>query len=264
MPSETRSFHIVRALIDDHLVSFNIRRPEETISPHPRDILGLYCWRQRLTIVPGVLSSRERMLLAELKKVQNWKRVKKHSFDLHERIYSWLWRFGLERNRHFNPLANLSAVTRKDARKILQALKSYCAYLQDKLHRGMIFLIPDLELCFHDPRRLKQPYSRPVMVFDVRENQISIIPFSTRVERLDPAVDILFDPSFRGRALDPDGRPAVENFPYKILARKTVLVVSAMQSLTRERFLSAALLPRGVLRPAVLELARKRMKNMGS
>lgn len=251
---------VASGYIEDSAVSFNIDRPDVTVSEFPRQIVTTYFLALRQAIIPGIVTSRERQLSRVLKEKQNWREVKKHSFGYGKGLFSFLWRFYRDSGINDLLVDNLVPLDPEDSKKVRRALKKYISYLESKLQKGMVFLVPDTEITFRTPSRLPKTYSRPVLLYDVRGTQLIIIPFTTKVERINPRTDILFDQSYKGMELDSKGTPSVENFPYKIFSRKTALVVSAFDSVTREQFLSSVLVHVGPVRSELIELVKDKMK----
>lgn len=260
MPFDYRSLCLLHALLDDNCISFNINRSQETFSQFPREVIALYSTPTDETIVPGVASAKDKTLLNELRKIQNWRRVKEHSFELGRTTFSLLWRFSGKGRIAREQLIRPVSLNAKNARKFWNALKKYRSSLQSNLRPGKVFLMPDTAVTFNNPHRLRQIYARPVLVFAVRPNQVTCIPFSTKTDRMNKTTDILFDTEYQGECLDIDGTPAVENYPYNFISKKTALFVSASQSDTKENFLSAALIQRGVVRLELLKFIEERMK----
>lgn len=95
---------------------------------------------------------------------------------------------------------------------------------------------------------------------NVRNDQIVMIPFSTKLNMINKQTDILFNPGHEGPRLNPSGNPAVENFPYKIFSQQVALCVSAAQPITKEDFLEAALVSMGPLERKLLDFVREKMK----
>jgi len=261
VPFDLKSLCLLHALLDDRCISFNINRPRDSISPFPRHIVAILSASAGEIVVPGVACTSEKLLLGTLKKVGNWRRVKEHSFDLNRKLFSLLWRFSGRGTVARDQLSEPSILDPREARTVRAALKKYRSFLEGNLRQGKIFLIPDRELTFNSPNRFRQDYARPVLVFRIRDKQVVIIPFSTRLERINKGTDILFDSAHQGERLAPEGRPAVENYPYNFFSRKTALIVNASQSVTKEHFFASALLHVGTVRIDLLEFVKKRMKN---
>ncbi len=265
MPEKNTSFDlkslcISGALINDQYVSFNVNRPAETYSSFPREIVTFLTSPHAQTVVPGIHPRNENRLYKILKNIQNWKKLKKHSFDLNYRVYSFLWKFHIHPAECKSLIKSVTPLSVRGARTVKKVAERYRSYLQHKLVKGMVFLVPDTKVDFHLPGRFKKPYARPVLVFHINGDQLIIIPFSTRTERMNKQTDILFDRSYVGKALDPRDVPAVENFPYSRFTKKAALIVSAYQPITRDDFLTSALTHIGPVRPELLKFIEDRMK----
>lgn len=262
MPFDIESLFLFRALLDDKYISFNMDRPLGTISPFPRDVVLLSSPSTGKAIIPGVVCAKEKTLLKELKKARNWKRVKAHSFVEEQKSFSLLWRFSGKIGEAADHVKRPAPLAANSAQRVRSALKKYRSSLQSDLRPGKVFLIPDAEITFKNPARHRQVYARPVLVFTVHWNQVLIIPFSTRIEKMNKTIDILFDSEYAGESLVRDGIPAVENYPYKMFTKKTALFVTAAQPVTREGFLAAALTPLGAVTNNLLHFVKERMKNI--
>jgi hypothetical protein len=247
-------------LLREEYISFNIKRTCNNHSNFPRKVTIFNPAHVKNTIVPGLKERGESELLEELKKYQNWREVKRHSFSLPPHLFSLLWRFRKDQGfvlKKVHPIKPLKKNESKDARI---AYKKYRESLQSNLRAGQVFLIPDAEVTFQRPGRYTHGYSRRVLVIHTKGDQIMIIPFSTRIDRINEKTDILFDSHYKGKRLNPSEIPAVENFPYKIFSQKTVLCVCAAQLIRREDFIESALLLIGPLEKSLLDFVQEKMK----
>ncbi len=261
MPSCEKTKVFLLGLLDDKYVSFNFKRPACTCSPFPRRVVTLSLHPRRQTIIPGINHTTDRRLLKHIKRIQNWKNIKKYSFELNPMFFSLLWKFTWHKRGLRVPLTDLSILSARDSRKILAALKRHSAHINDRMRPGNIFLMPDREITFNRPERHRKGYARPVLVYRVDQAQVMIIPFTTKWFWMNKNVDILFDKQYRGSPLLADGSPAVENYPAMVFSKKTLLCVNAIQSMTTREFLAGAITCLGAVRKEVLECVEKRMKN---
>lgn len=262
MPHDFTSHDLLHALLDDFFVSFNINRSEENRTARPRRVVALPAPLRGGTVIPGVRTGAEKDLLHELERRRGRRRLRQHSFTLDRRLFSLLWRFRSRDGRVFRHLRGAVPLGPRQAAKVRKALKRHRDSLAGGLRPGSVFLIPDNEVLFNDPGRVPRPYARPVLVFHAGAGQVMFIPFSSQVNRMDPKTDILFDPAFREKCLDPAGLPATEKFTLKFASGKSALVVHAAQSMSREAFLASALARYGTVRRAVVNFIRQRMKNL--
>lgn len=262
MPTDITKKRYMLGLLDDEFISFNFRRSSRSHSSFPRKVILLSAPQLKKTIIPGLKEKAEPILKKELKKYQNWKAAKNFSFEIDHYFYSFLWRFRMDQNFVLNEIHALNALKNKEAKKVKLAFKKYQASLRSNLVAGQVYLFPDADVIFQRPNRFKQVYARRVLVINVRSGQLVIIPFSSRVDRINEKTDILFDPDFKRARLDPHAMPAVENFPYKIFFRKVALFVCAAQPITEKDFLEAALIAKGAIRKDVLDFVREKMKNI--
>ena len=261
MPFSNLQQNFLLACIEDKYISFNFKRPKETFSALPRTVITLPFSPTRKTVVPGIQTRKERLLTHEIRKKQSWKKVKKDSFEMRQKLFSFLWKYSHPRHSPTTgQLKDPSLLTPKETRKVRSALKSHWDSIELRLRPGNVFLIPDSEITFNDPNRYKQVYARPVLVFALHGNQVVIMPFSTRIDMMNKETDILFDTEYNGAPLSVDQSPAVENYPYGMFKKKNVLCVNAFQSVMRPEFLMTALTSMGAVRIEVLECAKKRMK----
>ncbi|OQY50306.1 MAG: hypothetical protein B6240_01940 [Desulfobacteraceae bacterium 4572_87] len=251
-----------QGLLDDNAISFNIRRSSENRHKFPRKVLLLHSSSFQKSVIPGVSEKKERPLCEELKQYQNWRKVTDHSIVITPCRFSFLWRFRTSPETGLKPFKSLEPVDSKGAKQIKGALKRFRAHLTNSLKPGRIYLIPDGEVTFNHQNRIAQGYARRVLVANVTHGQILLIPFSTKISRINKHTDILFDPEYKGKALDPEGFPAVDSFPDKQFSRKTALVVCAAQPMDREAFLEGALLPMGVVRHELLNFVKEKLKNL--
>ena len=262
MPSNINQEQLLLGLLDEKFASFNIRRSPKSYSLSPRKVILLSAPHLKKTIIPGLKEKAEPILKKELKKYQNWKTAKNFSFEINHYLYSFLCRFRMDQNFVLNEIHALNALKNKEAKKVKVAFKKYQASLRSNLVAGQVYLFPDADVIFQKPNRFRQVYARRMLVINVSSGQLVIIPFSSRVDRINKKTDILFDPDFKGARLDPDAMPAVENFPYKIFFRKVALFICAAQPITEKDFLEAALITKGAIRKDVLNFVREKMKNI--
>jgi hypothetical protein len=249
----------LKGYLPDEQISFNIRRLSAPRNPFLRTIT-LFPGEVRPVIVPGLDPGKETDLLAELKRFQNWKKVEVNGYRVPPLLFSFLWRFHGGAGRPPLGFQSMAPFPPKIAKMIESAYKQYRARLANSLAPGQVFLIPDAEVTFNRPGRYRQIYARPVLVASAGSDQVLFIPFSRKIERLRPDLDILFDPSDKSGQLTAAARPAVENFPYLIFPERTALMVSAAQPMARSQFLEAALVSRGAVRREVLALVNDRLK----
>ena len=250
---------ILEGLLKEEFISFNIRRSPDNISKFPRKVTLLNAFSEKKIIIPGIREKGEKGLTQELKQTQNWQDVTKYSFDISSHLFSLLWRFR-ENKFSTGKIQALQPLNLKEAQKILITRKRYQQFLKEALTPGKIYLFPDSEVTFQKVNRMVKGYARRVLILSARSDQLTIIPFSTRIDLIVPEKDILFDRSYKESALDPTGRPAVENYPYAIFTQKTALCVHAAQPILLEDFLETALAPKGVIRKEVLNLVEKKLK----
>ena len=261
MPFDLKGLSLYQTLLNDRCVSFHIKRPKETYAATPRHVIARRESSGLLHLIPGVVPRKDQLLLEELKRIQNWKRVKKHSFELAKKLYSLLWRFNGDPEVIMPHMDRPTALDAKSARRVNSALRSHRASLEGSLRAGTVFRIPDAEVTFGNPGRAAKVYARSVLIFEVVQNQVIIIPFTTRIDRMDPSMDILFDGSGRGEALLRSDRPVVEDYPYPFITTKTALILRASQPMTRRGFLAGALTHVGNVRLELLHFIKDRMKN---
>ena len=262
MPPVFTSETPLKGLLDDKSISFNIKRSSDTQRKFPREVMLVNSSSLRRSVIPGLVEKKERVLSKELTQIQNWKSVITHSFEIPPYRYSFLWRFRTDPTMGLKAFRSLTPVDKKNAKKIKSALKRFQAYLRSNLKPGQIFLVPDSEVKFNRENRFKQGYARRVLMVHARNDQILMIPFSTKIERMNKNTDILFDSGYKGKTLDPQGFPPVENFPDKNFRRKAVLFICAAQPMDREEFLEGALVPIGLVRQALLDFVKKKLKNI--
>lgn len=251
-----------QGLLGEEFISFNIRRSSDSYSPFSRKVMLLPASRSKKTIVPGIKEKSERGLLREIKGYQNWRELKRHSFEISPHLFSFLWRFSEGHKFVSREVEAKSPLGKKEAKKAVLAYKKYKASLQADLSPGRVYIIPDAAILFQDPNRYKRPYARRVLIMSVQRGQLVMIPFTTRLKRINENTDILFDPTHKGPRLDRWGIPAVENFPYKIFSRKAVLCVCAAQPMSEEDFLDSILVSIGSLNNDLLNFVLEKMKNL--
>jgi hypothetical protein len=250
----------LEGLLREEYISFNIRRTSDNYSKFPRKVTLFNPSQLKNNIVPGVKERSESALLNELKGYQNWRETKRHSFQLPPHLFSLLWRFRKNQGFISENVSSIKPLKKSEAKHVRTAYKKYQASLQSNLKTGQVYLFPDAEVTFQRPRRYKHGYSRRVLIMNVSNDQIAMIPFSTRLNMINTQTDILFDPDHKGPRLNPSEKPAVENFPYKIFSQKAVLCVCAAQPITRGNFLDAALISMGPLERKLLDFVREKMK----
>lgn len=244
----------------DQDVSFHIRRSNENYLKGLRKVTLFWFHNKRRTIVPGVNKSRESALFNELTRTQNKKEVEKNSFDINKDFFSFLWRFRQCEKIINDNIKKLYPVDHDIAKKASKKYKEYQDYLRSRLVSGNIYLIPDTEITFQNPHRQRKPYARRVLVVDGKNNQIQIIPFSTRIDMACKSRDIFFDYEASRSDLNCHAQPAIDNFPYNIMTKKCVLSVQAAQPISKEDFLGSALTLIGALRRETLLAVYDRLK----
>lgn len=261
----TRIFKFDRPLkgvLDDAFISFNVARSGKNRSGFPRQVVIRQAFNPDKTLFPGINEKRERALRSELRQYQNWKTVKAHSFPMQPYLFSMLWRFKLDSNTARQQIKNLEPVPLKTAKEIKKCVREYHDFICHNLSPGQIYLMPDAAITFGDPRRLRQSYSRRVLILEASNSQVVLVPFSKKLHRINPALDVLFDSGHQGPRLQPQGRPAVENFPYKIFQQRTALFVCAAQPVTRQAFLETALIPIGAVNKDLIHFVKEKLKNV--
>jgi hypothetical protein len=209
---------------------------------------------------------KEKDLVDELKtyykSYQRWQKAARYSFDVSSSMFSFLWRFRTDPALGLKPFQGVGPVNTQISRKIKSVEKRFKDHLRTFLKAGHIYLIPDAEVTFNSQGRVKHGYARRVLVLDVHDDKIVMMPFSTKVERIDKKTDILFDPTYKGKRLDPNGLPTVENLGMALFERKTALIVCAAQPITRKAFLDGVIAPAGSVTQELLSVAREKLKNM--
>lgn len=261
MTASPTSESIFSGLYPDQRISFHIERTPENISRFPRNVVTIQDKDNRLAIVPGV-ARQEIDLIRELRSIQNWRFVEKHSFEVAAVFYSFLWRFIRSTAHSIQHVQERKALDPKVSKRILAAYKIYQSALRSALRPGQVFRIPDEAVTFNKPDRLKKPYARRLLVVQIKPDQLIIMPFSKQVHRLNPKTDILFDKDNRLGRLDMNARPAVENFPYQIFRRKVYLSIMAEQTMTVDQFLLTALEPLGPVRPQLLNFVLQKLQTL--
>jgi hypothetical protein len=246
--------------MEDQYISFHVRRSEQNYLDGLRKVTLFRFYNKRLTIVPGVHKSKETALFKELTAIQNKKEVEQNSFNIKKDLFSFMWRFRQDENFISNNIENLYPVDPHIAKKASKKYKKYQDYLRSGLVPGNIYLIPDTEIIFQNPHRQRQPYARRVLIVNGKNNLILIVPFSTRIDMACKSRDILFDSQASRSDLTYHAQPAIDNFPYKKMTKKSVLSVQAAQPLTREDFLGSALTLVGALRKETLQAVHDRLK----
>jgi len=249
-------------LFPDEDISFNIDRPPNTLNVTHRTVVILPPSSARGTVIPSVRRKVDAGLLRLLKSIQNWHKVKRFSFEYDSKLFSLYWKFRLDKVELWAKLNFATPLKAKAAKEVKKVTKKHISSLETRLRPGNVFLVPDSELTFGNPERLTKPYSRYVLLYAIRSQQVMIIPFSTQIHMMDPDIDILFDQDYSGPALKPGTRPAVENYPYKMFSRPNVLCVTAIQPFTVQDFLDSALTPVGAVRPRLLRFIAYRLKNL--
>jgi len=249
-------------LLDDKHISFNIRRSEDNYSRFSRKVLIYPSQAFSKAVFPGIKEKDEKALVAELKGYQNWEQVKNHALTIPPHLYSFLWRFGMNHQDSLIYIQKVGPVSDDISKSFIKALKKYQSSLAMNLAPGQIYLIPDTAVTFNKPGRFKQGYARRVLIIDVRTDQLLMIPFSTKIDRMIKQTDILFDSSNPNGSLSPEAIPAVENFPYTIFNHKVALRVSSVQPILRDRFIQIAIVPIGAVRRELLQVVRDKMKQL--
>lgn len=244
--------------IDDESISFNIRRCNGNYLSFPRQVVIMPGGEKNsltgnLLIVPGLIENQESDLLNELKETTKWKLVNRFSFKISSRMFSFLWRFKIPDESDNGRLFMMAGVEKKDEEKIQSIYKRYQEHLRHTLTPGQVYLIPDREVTFNQTRRKKKIYGRYVLLLCVNKDQVFFIPFTTRMNRMDKKKDIVFNSGFKGVPLSKEELPAVENFPYTIFKKETVLKVNALQKKEKGLFLDIALCSVGSVRKELVD-----------
>jgi len=253
-------------LIDDRLVSFNFNRTIwEQKTSERRAIFCNQSDSVKKLIIPGVEEKTEKKLLEQIYWYQNKRLVKKHSFSIAPHMFSLQWRvsagpdFEVFVEKKDGVAVVYLPLTGKTRKKIDRTIDKYKDKLERALIPGTVFLVPDREVNFADPRRSKRPYSRPVLIASCTERQVTIIPFTTKVKFLDRDFDILFDSSCETADLRPEASPAIENFPYESFSKPVLLKVGMAQPVSRRYFIETSLLPVGPVTNQLLKVVHQRM-----
>lgn len=263
IPPDLNLSNCIAGFFPDDMVSFNIRRKGNPQAERPVTLLPSS--GQQRPIVPGLKkSTTERSLKRTLQEMYTWEEAKNHGFESNNHLYSFLWRF--RRSCPFireNIRHPLKIEGRSDS-EIKRAFRDYRRHLLDNLAPGNVFLLPDVEIDFQNPSRNPKPYARRVLILSVYPDRLLIVPFSTNFAFLDRETDILFDPdlSHPGRRLDPNGRPAIENFSYLRFPQRTFLCVACAQSVEIQDFLDAALECLCAVQRDILDAVRGRLKKL--
>ncbi|MBF0233095.1 MAG: hypothetical protein HQK65_08660 [Desulfamplus sp.] len=244
-------------MMNDDVISFNVRRSGNNLLRFPREVIVVLCEDDDnfcISIIPGIQKG-EKALVKEIQTVvsmQNWKIMERHSFKISFNMFSFLWRFRTTNSWEYTFLTWRECVDSKQESKIRSAHKKYQDYLEHNLTPGTIYLLPDREIVFDKDKLFKQPYSHHVLVLSVKNDNVFFAPFSTRINRMNPAKDILIDSQYKGKGLDENVDIAVENFPYTLFKQKTALIVTAIQKKTKREFLNTALTSVGSVRKELL------------
>lgn len=248
--------------LDDSYISFNIKRLVHNYLNVPRYVALFRYHPKKLTIIPGIHKKRETRLYNELTASQNKRELEKFSFDYASRIFSFLWRFCSKIN-HLSEknIYYLKPLDPHTSKTVLKNYKNYLDSLNSSLTPGNIYLIPDTEILFQHFDRYKQPYARRVLIIDVKKEQLWIVPFSSRTDKINKSRDIIFDPNAENSELNTTARPAIDNFPYTKMTKRSVLCLQAAQPFTRDNFFASALTCIGGLRKETLSIVRERLKN---
>lgn len=93
----------------------------------------------------------------------------------------------------------LEPVDSRMSKKIKTAAKKFKVHLRACLKPGHIYLVPDAEVAFNRQDRFKQPYARRVLIMDVQNDQVVIVPFSTKIERMDKRLTSCLILSIKGK-----------------------------------------------------------------
>ena len=263
MPSDfKRDQPPLQGLLEDEPISFNIKRSVDNYSRFPRKVTLLHALQQKRTIIPSIKERSERNLVKELKIYQNWRQVRRHSFEIGPHLFSFLWRFRRGHQFVFNEVEAIKPLGKNEAKRAIVAYRNYQAALRHNFTPGHVYLFPDSEIVFQDPNRFKMPYARRILLLNVQNGQLVMAPFTSKLRWMNKETDILFDSAQKGQRLDPFGTPAVENFPYKIFSRKAVLRVEVAQAMRAEDFMGAALISLGALNNDLMDFVRQKMKNL--
>ena len=244
-------------MMQDDAISFNVRRSDKNYLHFPREVILIPCEDDGtpcLSVIPGIQHG-EKSLIQEIQQIvfkQNWTIMERHSFKISSNKFSFLWRFRTSNSWDFNAVTWKDSLDSKQESKIRSAHKKYQEYLEHNLTAGTVYLIPDREIHFNKQNRFKQQYARYVLIISVKTDKVFFAPFTTRINRINNAKDILIDTQYKGNCLDKDALPAVENFPYSIFKQKTALMVTAIQNKNKCEFLNTALMPVGSVRKELL------------
>jgi hypothetical protein len=248
----------------DQMVSFNYRRVEEDYrNNYNRQVVVRLpeLYRQPI-MIPGIDDHSEKKLLQKVTSVHNRKESEKTSFKLNDHYHSLLWRFSLEprviskmnlSTKSFSPLLG------KQRKQVRKKVDVHNRRLEESLRPGQVFLIPDREVDFDNQNRWRQPYSRKVLIFSCDENQVTIMPFTSKVRNVEPTRDILFDSQSSTENLDYEAEPAVITFPFNMFRIPVLLKVGMAQPMPRQKLIETGLLPLGMVTRNVVELARQRL-----
>jgi len=249
-------------LFPDECISFNIKRPPHTVSAFHRTVVTVPPHSDKGVVIPSVIRKVDADLLKHLKKVQRWQKVKGYSFECNHKLFSLLWKFRVDKNALWAKLKGARPLKPKVSRVVKKIAKKHRSSLESRLRPGNVFLLPDRELTFNNAQRSAKPYARYVLLYAISSGQVMIIPFSTQIKMMDPNMDILFDQGHVGPALNPDTRPMIENYPYRMFSKRSALCVSAIQPFTVQDFLAAALAHIGAVRLKVLDFIAYKLKNI--
>lgn len=263
IPPDLNPSDCVQGFLPDDMISFNIRRRANPHAERAVTLLPFTC-KQR-PIVPGLKNDRtDRPLKQILQEVYDWEDAKRHGFENHDHLYSFLWRFRRSNPFIMEEIRNPRTVKGRSNREIKRAFRDYRRHLRNSLVPGNVFLSPDAEIDFQSPCRNPKPYARRTLILDVYPDRLLMVPFSTNFSFLNRDTDIIFDPLQHGRRLDPNERPAIENFPYLRFSKRTVLCVACTQTIDIQDFLDAVLQCLGAVQRDTLDAARERLKKLTS
>ena len=245
------------------MVSFNYRRDTEDYrhNYNRQVVVRLPKLYRQPILIPGIDKRSEKKLLQKITSVHNRKESEKVSFKLNDHYHSLLWRFGLEPRVTSNMNLNtksFSPLLGKQSKQVRKKVEVHNRRLEESLRPGQVFLIPDREVDFDNQNRWRQPYSRKVLIFSCEENQVTFMPFTSKVKKVKPG-DILFDSHGPAENMNWETEPAVVTFPFKMFRIPVMLKVRNAQPMPRQKLIETGLLPLGMVTLEVVELARRRL-----
>ncbi len=254
--------------VEDREVSFNIDRKQwdsEGFSDGWRPVV-LRCTRRlrKPVIIPAVDICREKPLLAEIRGYQWVNESAKLSFSIADvfpssYLFCLLWRF--VRSEGTSPLLLFEPLSGKERRTVHRLVENHNQRIGSSLRPGQILMLPDRMVSFGRALSRRKNYARRVLIVASDENQVTFMPFSSRLERVDRRLDIVFDTRSPEGDLRVEAEPAVSNLAFRLfLSRPSLLKVGFAQSVPRREIVECALLPRGMVTPELATLALQRLK----